>query len=130
MISRVLWNRFELLSQNKGHAMNIKSLILILVFLVPGICGAEDDKYKICFVNGYFSGADDKFMMGLASHIMVKKKLYSDPMCTAAHRVAYEVGERFSKTGKHINQSDEKITSYAAHFSSKVYNSIVAAIDY
>jgi hypothetical protein len=46
--------------------------ILFIMFLV-NTCYAEDDKYKICFVNGFFNGSNEDLLAGIATHIQVKK---------------------------------------------------------
>ena len=110
--------------------MGMKKVLSLICILISFHSYADDDKYKICFINGYYSGEDDKFMMGLATHIVVREKLYTDPMCTAAHRVAYDVGVKFSTTGKYDSEQEMKITGYAADFREGVNKAIVDLIEY
>jgi len=98
------------------------------MLLTNGI-NAEEDKYEICFVNGYFSGADDKFMMGLATEVTIKENVFLDPMCTAAHQLAYKVGDKFSSTGKYDSEQELKIIMYASEFRSKVNKAIIKLIE-
>ena len=94
----------------------------------PNTCYAEDDKYKICFVKGFFDGANENFLAGLAWHIAVKKNVIDDPLCTAAHQNAYAIGNKLTKTGKVENQNEEKILSYAMDFKKQVYDFISSNI--
>ena len=88
-----------------------------------------DEKYEICFVNGYFAGEDDKFMIGLASYIAGKENLLTDPVCTAAHKAAYDVGVKFSTTGKYDSDQELQIIMYASKFREKVNKAISQLID-
>ena len=101
--------------------------ILFIMFLV-NTCYAVDDKYKICFVNGFFNGSNEDLLAGIATHIQVKKGLLNHPLCSAAHQNAYRVGEMLSHGGKLENQNEEKILSYAMDFKKQVYDFISSNI--
>jgi len=94
---------------------------LALMFLST-YCYAENAD-QICTAGGYYSGAQDHFMSGLAAHILSQRKQLSTPACGALWREAVEVGEHFSKTGK-ARPSDARVIAEAANFSSKVYDGI------
>lgn len=85
-------------------------------------CYAENAD-QICAAGGYYSGAQDHFMRGLAANILSQRNQLNTPACGAIWREAVEVGEHFSKTGK-ARPSDARVISEAANFSSKVYDGI------
>jgi len=91
---------------------------------------AEEDKYRICFIQGYFAGEGDKFMNGLATHISQKKGVLTEPMCSTAHQVAYKVAVKFNSTGKYDSAQDYKIIKYATDFREKVNIAISSLIKY
>jgi sugar/nucleoside kinase (ribokinase family) len=79
---------------------------------------------QVCIVGGYFSGAQDKFMSGLATHMLEEKGVLGAASCSSAWRNAYDVGVSFSKSGKIANSSEAEVVKHAAEFSAKVYSSV------
>jgi len=110
--------------------MSLRHYIYIFILTFSNITLAEEDAYKLCFVRGYYFGAEDQFLGGLAAHIIYKKGLPNDPLCSAAHKIGYEVGVRFSRTGKLDGESDAKIIKYASEFSDKVYEALSSKIKF
>lgn len=110
--------------------MKIKIYLYIFILTFASVTIADDDKYKICFVHGYYDGAHNNFLAGLALHIRVKQNLVDDPLCFAAYKTAYDVPTHFSRTGKAKNKSDYKILKDAGEFSDKVYESISSKINF
>lgn len=90
------------------------------MFSPPAI--AADENLDICNAGGYFSGAQDRFMSGLAMHILAKQGLLGTSTCSALWKSAYEVGASYSKTGKLANNSEAEIAKQAANFAEKVYS--------
>ena len=82
------------------------------------------------FCKWFFSGANDNFLAGLATQIEAKKGLINDPLCSAAHQNAYDVGVRLSRTGQVENQNDAKILTYAMDFKKQVYEVILSKINF
>src|SRR4051794_9770785 len=86
----------------RGGVMRKKwlSLIFLAAFSSPGFAAEKDHKpvakaekdYKICTVGGYYSGTDDKFLAGLATHMAQKRNILHDPICGALWRNAYKIG--------------------------------------
>ena len=107
-----------------GDLFMIKIIIssLALMLLSP-YCYAENSN-QLCTAGGYYSGAQDHFMSGLAVHILSQRNQLSTPECGALWREAVEVGEHFSKTGKAARPSDARVIAEATNFSSKVYDGI------
>lgn len=101
----------------------IRKLIVVLAFAVLSpFCYAESAE-QICTAGGYYSGANDQFMSGLAAHILNQRNQLSTPSCGALWREAVEVGQYFSKNGK-ARPSDARVIAEAANFSRKVYDAI------
>lgn len=98
---------------------------LTLAFALAGLspfCYSESAE-QICTAGGYYSGANDQFMSGLAAHILNQRNQLSTPSCGALWREASEVGNYFSKNGK-TRPSDSRVMLEAANFSRKVYDAI------
>ena len=101
---------------------------LIVAFAITSLspfCHAESAE-QICTAGGYYSGANDQFMSGLATHILNQRNQLSTPSCGALWREAVEVGQYFSKNRK-VRPSDTRVIAEAANFSRKVYDSITKA---
>lgn len=110
----------------KGDKQVIRKIIV--AFAVAGLspfCCAESAE-QLCTAGGYYSGANDQFMSGLAAHILNQRNQLSTPSCGALWREAVEVGQHFSKNGK-ARPSDARVIAEAANFSLKVYDSITKA---
>ena len=96
-------------------------IILILLTLAPPAMAAEAN-LEICNAGGYFSGAQDRFMSGLAMHILTTQGQFGTPTCSALWKSAYDVGASVSRTGKFANNNEAEITKQAANFAEKVYS--------
>ncbi len=108
---------------------NMRTILLVITLLISNMVNAEDKKYDICFVAGYFAGEDDKFMIGLSSQIMFDTGVYNDNLCTTAYQAALKIGEQLSTTGKVNSKSDFEIAEYASKFRRKVNNAITKLIE-
>ena len=101
----------------------LNKLFLLLIFVVTPVLGAEDI-LQICAAGGYYSGAQDRFMSGVAMHILQKKGVLGKSTCSAIWKNAYDVGSSFSRTGKYENEADAEVVRQAGDFSTKVYSAI------
>jgi hypothetical protein len=120
--------------------MRIKwlSLIFFAAFSSPGFAAEKDHKpvakaekdYKICTVGGYYSGTDDKFLSGLATHMAQKRNILHDPICGALWRNAYKIGANVTKTGAIHDQAEEIAVKEATEFSRRIYESVSRNIDF
>lgn len=99
-----------------------KTVIALLLLFSISSSHAETAE-QLCTAGGYYSGAQDQFLSGLAAHILNQRNQLGTPACGALWREAVKVGEHFSKTGK-LRQSDERVISEAGNFSRKVYDAI------
>ncbi len=99
-----------------------KIFIVLMLVLFSPLCRAESAD-QICTAGGYYSGAQDRFLSGLAMHILAQRNQLETPACGALWREAVEVGERFSKTGK-SRPSDARVITEATNFSRKVYDAV------
>jgi hypothetical protein len=114
------------------------SLIFFAAFSSPGFAAEKDRKpavkaekdYKICTVGGYYSGTDDKFLAGLATHMAQKKDILHDPICGALWRNAYKIGATVTKTGAIHDQAEEIAVKEATEFSRKVYEAVSRNINF
>jgi hypothetical protein len=80
---------------------------------------------QVCTAGGYFSGAQARFLSGLAVHILVKKGAFTTEPCKTAWAEAYDVGVSFSKSGRVANGSEAEIAKHAAQFSERVYAAVI-----
>lgn len=108
--------------------ISIKILFIILLIVSPFI--KANETLNICNAGGYFSGAQDRFMSGLAAHILVKQGLLGATNCSALWKQAYDVGASYSRTGKVTNNTDAEIVKSASDFAEKVYSSIAKNIGF
>lgn len=115
------------------------SLIFFAAFSSPGFAAEKDHKqpvanpekdYKICTVGGYYSGTDDKFLAGLATHMAQKRNILHDPICGALWRNAYKIGAAVTKTGAIHDEAEEIAVKEATEFSRKVYESVSRNINF
>lgn len=104
-----------------------KAIPLLFLMATPSFAG--DNALQVCVAGGYFSGAQDRFMSGLATHILEKNGILSTASCSAAWKDAYEVGVSFSKSGKVANSSEAEVVKNAAEFSTKVYSAITKSME-
>ena len=111
-------------------AIKVKNIIVVFLSIFSVNTYSAVNEYNICTAGGYYTGADDKFLSGMAMHIAVKRGVFGDERCSAEWRSAFETGKYFSHNGKFRNQSDKEIAKLASKFSSQVYESISVNIDY
>lgn len=107
--------------------------LLITTLIVLGFANstvAADIDLDICNAGGFYSGAQDRFMSGIAQHILQKRGLLGTANCSAIWKSAYEVGASFSKTGKVASQHEAEIAKQASAFSEKVYSNIAKNMGY
>jgi hypothetical protein len=124
----------------KGGVMRTRWLFLIFLaaFSSPSFAAEKDHKpvvkaekdYKICTVGGYYSGTDDKFLAGLATHMAQKRNILHDPICGALWRNAYKIGANVTKTGAIHDQAEEIAVKEATEFSRRIYESVSRNIDF
>ena len=91
---------------------------------------AADENLNICIAGGYYSGAQDRFMSGIAQHILQKRGLLGTVNCNALWKSAYEVGASLSKAVKIPTKNEAEILTHATTFSEKVYSNISASMGY
>jgi hypothetical protein len=101
-------------------------LLAASLFSVNSFAGESE---QLCTSGGYYSGAKVYFMTELVTHILQKRGELGDKKCTALWQAAYEVGERFSQTGK-MNPEDSAILKDVVNFRSRVYSSIAKGAGY
>lgn len=104
--------------------------ILLLLVLTVSPTYAADENLQICSAGGYFAGAQDRFLTGMAMHILAKQKLLGAPVCGALWKSAYDVGESFSKTGKYASNTDAEVGKQASKFSERVYSAVATSMGY
>jgi hypothetical protein len=104
--------------------MRSLSIAIPLLVLVAAPSFAEDRTLQECTALGYFSGAQDKFMIGLALHILTKKGVLNTAPCNAAREEAYDVGVSFSRSGKIANSAEAAVVKSVAAFSAAVYSAV------
>ena len=91
---------------------------------------AADEDLNICNAGGYYSGAQDHFMSGLAQHILHKRGLLGTVTCSAHWKSAYFVGASVSRTGNIANTNEAEIVKQASSFSEKVYSNMATSMGY
>lgn len=84
---------------------------------------------QLCTAGGYYSGARNRFMSGLAMHVLQKRGEFGSKKCTSLWQAAFEVGERFSKTGQ-MKSTDSAVFDDVSAFSGKVYSSVAKGAGY
>ena len=104
------------------------SLMFFAIFSSSGI--AAEKNYTICTAGGYFAGADDKFLSGLAMHIAQRRNIHNDPICGALWRNAHKIGAIVSKTGKIHDEAEGNVVHDATEFSGKVYEVVGSKINF
>ena len=102
---------------------------LILLGSVASAIAADED-LNICNAGGYYAGAQDRFMSGLAQHILSKRGLLGTANCSALWKNAYDVGASFSRTGKIANTNEAEVVKQASAFSEKVYSNTAKNMGY
>ena len=104
-------------------------VVLLLALAVPPAFGA-DENLQICAAGGFFSGAQDRFMSGIAAHILAKRGVLGTSPCSALWKSTYDVGASFSKTGKYSSNTDAEVGKQAADFSAKVYSAVAKSMGF
>jgi hypothetical protein len=102
----------------------------LILFVSATSAIATEEDLNICNAGGYYAGAQDPFMSGIAQHILRKRGLLGTVNCSALWKSAYEVGASFSRTGKIANQNEADILKQASTFSEKVYSNISTSMGY
>ena len=106
----------------------LRSFVLLILTVSPTY--AVDENLQICSAGGYFAGAQDRFLTGMAMHILAKQKLLGTPICNALWKSAYDVGESFTKTGKYTNSTDAEVGKHASDFSERVYTAVAKSMGF
>jgi hypothetical protein len=109
--------------------MRLLMTALILFWSTTYASAAEED-LNMCNAGGYYAGAQDRFMSGMAQHILQKRGLLGTANCSALWKNAYDVGVSFSRTGKIANQNEAEIQKQASAFSEKIYSNIATDMGY
>lgn len=104
-------------------------VVLLLTTSLFSINAFAGESEQLCTAGGYYSGAQDRFMSGLAMHILQKRGDFGSKKCTSLWQVAFEVGERFSKTGQ-MKSTDSAVFDDVSIFSVKVYSSVAKGAGY
>ena len=108
----------------------MKTVIATLTLLLTLTCAyAEEGKYDICYATGYFAGEDDKFMLGLAMRDALDRGVFLETVCKSAYGEAYDIGEKFSTTGKVESDHQLKIMEPASNYRLKVNRAIIKLIE-
>jgi len=89
-----------------------------------------DELAQLCSAGGYYSGAQDRFMSGLAIHILQARGELGSKKCSSIWQASYEVGERLSKAGEKMKATDSVIVDDVSAFSKRVYSSIAKGAGY
>lgn len=108
--------------------MKRKYLLLLLLLVFSNAGGAETEDYQICSVGGYFAGAEEKFLSGLAAHLAAKKKILTNPICVAVWKNAHAFGVHHSRTGRIESEAEGVVVKQANEFSAQVYDAVSASI--
>ncbi len=106
----------------------ITPLLILLAFNSQVI--AKDSNLEVCTAGGYYAGAQEHFISGLAMHILQNQDQFGTKNCSALWETAYSVGVSFSKTGKIANENEALILQYAANFRKRVYSAISSDMGY
>ena len=85
---------------------------------------ASTNADDLCTAGGYYAGAQDRFLSGLATHVRVKKGILNDAKCSALWAHAYEVGAFVSRNGKLRHAEDAVVARKAAEFATRAYEAI------
>jgi len=91
---------------------------------------ADNDPFSICSTGGFFRGTNNKFMSGITTHIITRKKIFDNPTCINLHNKSFQLG-RSLLAGDNINQPQEiKVINDANDFREKVYKTISTQMGY
>jgi len=117
------------MNQSPRNKNRFKTTLIVFLFLYAAPSYSSDAVDNICNAGGYYSGAEDRFLSGLATHILAKKGIMNNSKCTALWQYAYNVGAYFSRNGKFKNPSDSDVALSASKFATKAYDSILKDMD-
>ena len=109
--------------------MSFRPVVVACALLFSVNASATDGILEVCSAGGYYAGAEDRFLTGLATHILQNHNVLGTPQCHELWKNAVEVGERISSTGK-IRPSDKEVLDQISRFSTRVYNSISKSSGY
>ena len=110
----------------------MKKLLFILVLAVFSNSSIAADKdYKMCSIAGYFLGADELFLKGVAGQILVDQNIsiISDPICNAAWKNGMEIAKYMNESPQLKNKADETVFRQAYAFQRKVYKTIISVME-
>jgi len=108
----------------------IFSVLLLSVFSSSSIAAEKD--YKLCSLGGYFFGAEQNFLQGVASRIAEKQQMniIDDPICAAAWKNGIDVAKHLAKSSKLRNKTDATIIQQAFKFREQVYDAVISNMNY
>ncbi len=109
--------------------MKIKILMLLGLLFLQNSQVIAADKFSICSSGGFYSGAENKFLSGLALYMANKNNVIKDPECTSNWKAGERVARNFSETGKLTNDFERTVVERATEFSDQVYAKISNGID-
>ena len=115
---------------NRNKAMKKKFFYFFALILISFVSEADDKKYSICSVAGFFEGNSNRFLSDLAVRTAVKNNLMTDEGCKLAIKDGKEIGERYSKPGRVKKPSDQDVIFHATHFSNLIYDSILSKVSF
>jgi len=104
-------------------------LVLLLATLLFSINGYAGESEQLCTAGGYYSGAQDRFLSGVATHILQKRGELGSNKCSSLWHAAFDVGARFSRTGQ-MKSTDSVVFNDASAFSTKIYSAVANSAGY
>ncbi len=110
--------------------MNKYYLTIFLYLFASPTAFADSDPYAICSIGGFFRGANNKFMSGITTHIISRKKIFNNPTCIKLHNKSFKLGRKLL-AGDNINDKQEiNIIDSANDFRERVYETISTHMGY
>jgi hypothetical protein len=94
----------------------------VLFILLAFSSNAFPSDYDICYVAGYFAGADQDYYLDLAVKEAVEISVMGTPLCSSAWIEAKDTGEYVSKNGEYRNKSDKRIAFLAFKYKDSIIN--------
>ena len=105
------------------------SLGLAVMAQLPNYAFAADSNYKFCSIAGFAYGNQENFLGFLAVELTVRKGVAGSALCRAAHKAAYEIGERVGRTGV-INAGDQEVVNQFNEFKNRISDAILRSAGY
>lgn len=102
-------------------------LITSLSFVPNAYAGNAD---RLCTAGGYYSGAHNRFLSGLAMHILQERGQLRTKRCGALWQSAFDIGKRYSQTGEMKSSTDTAVLVEATAFRAKVYSAVAKNAGY